>query len=216
MAIRFPCPFCKQPLEVDDHWAGQSVGCPFCERVVTAPEASTWSQSAITSARPAAPGTSFPGGATEGPSPADRPARSGAPWAFLWAISSGLVGLAGLFTWMNQVLIMVQAEVGPNPDQQELQEGLKTLMARGDAYAFSTTTVYLFLAGIVCGIVALTIGTRTILRPQRHRGLAIAACVIGMCCAFCQAILLLTAWASQAVPTTLPAEAAHSASLLAL
>src|SRR5580765_4777196 len=42
MPIRFVCPSCQQPLEIDDQWAGQSVACPYCNRVVTAPATSTW------------------------------------------------------------------------------------------------------------------------------------------------------------------------------
>ena len=41
MAIQFNCPGCRQPVEVDDEWAGQHVACPFCQRVVTAPSEST-------------------------------------------------------------------------------------------------------------------------------------------------------------------------------
>lgn len=41
MAIQFNCPGCRQPVEVDDEWAGQHVACPFCQRVVTAPNEST-------------------------------------------------------------------------------------------------------------------------------------------------------------------------------
>ncbi len=41
MAIQFNCPGCRQPVEVDDEWAGEHVSCPFCQRVVTAPAEST-------------------------------------------------------------------------------------------------------------------------------------------------------------------------------
>lgn len=41
MAVQFSCPACRQPIEVDDDWAGQHVACPFCQRVVTAPTQST-------------------------------------------------------------------------------------------------------------------------------------------------------------------------------
>ncbi len=41
MAIQFNCPGCRQPVEVDDEWAGEHVTCPFCQRVVTAPAEST-------------------------------------------------------------------------------------------------------------------------------------------------------------------------------
>ncbi len=41
MVIQFGCPGCHQPIEVDSQWAGAHVACPFCQRVVTAPTAST-------------------------------------------------------------------------------------------------------------------------------------------------------------------------------
>jgi hypothetical protein len=53
MAIRFACPSCRQPIEVDDNWANQSVGCPYCKKVVTAPAQSEWSSEQIHVAEPA-------------------------------------------------------------------------------------------------------------------------------------------------------------------
>jgi hypothetical protein len=41
MAIRFQCPACSQPIEVDDPWAGKAVICPYCRKTVTAPQEST-------------------------------------------------------------------------------------------------------------------------------------------------------------------------------
>ncbi len=41
MAIRFHCPACSQPIEVDDEWAGRAVACPYCRKTVTAPSQST-------------------------------------------------------------------------------------------------------------------------------------------------------------------------------
>jgi hypothetical protein len=55
MAIRFSCPACQQPLEIDDNWAGQSVACPYCRRVVNAPQASTWPGSDVPMAAPGWP-----------------------------------------------------------------------------------------------------------------------------------------------------------------
>lgn len=37
MAIQFFCAACHQPIEVDDDAANQSVTCPYCRKVVTAP-----------------------------------------------------------------------------------------------------------------------------------------------------------------------------------
>ena len=41
MAIRFQCPACSEPIEVDDEWSRQVVRCPYCQRTVTAPAEST-------------------------------------------------------------------------------------------------------------------------------------------------------------------------------
>lgn len=42
MAIRFQCPACAQPIEVDDEWASKAVACPYCRKTVTAPAESTF------------------------------------------------------------------------------------------------------------------------------------------------------------------------------
>lgn len=41
MAIRFQCPSCTQPIEIDDEWAGKLVACPYCRHSVAAPLTST-------------------------------------------------------------------------------------------------------------------------------------------------------------------------------
>ncbi len=42
MDVRFQCPACDQPIEVDGEWAGSAVACPYCQKTVTAPAASTF------------------------------------------------------------------------------------------------------------------------------------------------------------------------------
>lgn len=44
MAIRFLCSNCQKPIEIDDEWASKSVACPFCRTTVSAPEATTWTE----------------------------------------------------------------------------------------------------------------------------------------------------------------------------
>lgn len=41
MAIRFRCPSCDQPIEIDAEWASKPVACPYCRKTVTAPASST-------------------------------------------------------------------------------------------------------------------------------------------------------------------------------
>lgn len=52
MAIQFPCPSCAQPIEVDDEVAGREAACPYCQRVVTAPQQSTYAPRPFVEARP--------------------------------------------------------------------------------------------------------------------------------------------------------------------
>ncbi|MCH7700069.1 MAG: hypothetical protein IID37_00140 [Planctomycetes bacterium] len=42
MDVRFQCPACDQPIEVDGEWAGAAVACPYCQKTVTAPASSTF------------------------------------------------------------------------------------------------------------------------------------------------------------------------------
>src|SRR5687768_10334479 len=106
MIIRFQCPSCRQPLEIDQQWAGQSVACPYCKRVVSAPSSSTWhDQTEIPTARPAAPGFSPPpppaGGAIAMP---ERGNRAGA--AITLAILALIFMVAGIGIWMAMLTKM--------------------------------------------------------------------------------------------------------------
>src|SRR5512138_3207750 len=74
MAIRFACPSCRQPIEVDDNWAGQSVACPYCRNVVTAPSSSTWPGAEVPMANPA-------GGAFAAPPPPRDAVWQAAPYS---------------------------------------------------------------------------------------------------------------------------------------
>ncbi|MBI5865950.1 MAG: hypothetical protein HZB38_15885 [Planctomycetes bacterium] len=53
MAIQFRCAGCSQPIEVDDQYAGREAQCPYCRRVVTVPQQTTFDSSDTGLARPA-------------------------------------------------------------------------------------------------------------------------------------------------------------------
>ena len=102
MAIRFACPSCRQPIEIDNEWAGQSVGCPYCRKVVSAPHASTWPESQIpvgTPVRQPAEPILPPAGYT-GPAYGPRSGASAAPWALTLAITSAFLSIFGSMAWM--------------------------------------------------------------------------------------------------------------------
>ena len=68
MDVRFQCPACDQPIEVDGEWAGAAVACPYCQKTVTAPASSTFQPNVPPpTAQPlaGAPGA-YPGVATPG------------------------------------------------------------------------------------------------------------------------------------------------------
>lgn len=56
MAIQFVCAGCKQPIEVDAEWANQTIMCPYCRFVQTAPAESTFKPEAVHPAAPVQPG----------------------------------------------------------------------------------------------------------------------------------------------------------------
>ena len=118
MAIQFNCPGCRQPVEVDDEWAGEHVACPFCQRVVTAPAESTINalqDDLPPTARRLSP--SDPGGmiATE----AAAPPR----YNRLAVVGFGL-SLAAIFLLiLGQIMLQfVVDEMGPNPTFEEQQK----------------------------------------------------------------------------------------------
>ena len=52
MSIQFRCPSCSQPIEVDDQIAGHEAQCPYCRRVITVPNESTFDSPDVITARP--------------------------------------------------------------------------------------------------------------------------------------------------------------------
>ncbi|GMU83868.1 MAG: hypothetical protein AMXMBFR47_37380 [Planctomycetota bacterium] len=62
MAIQFACAGCRNPIEVDDVFAGKAAQCPYCNRVVTVPMESTLSSDdSVPIARPGTPPPPPPG-----------------------------------------------------------------------------------------------------------------------------------------------------------
>jgi hypothetical protein len=69
MPIRFRCPSCSQPIEVDADLAGKMARCPYCERVAAVPTESTLDAGPIATARPAGVAEPTPVGAPPPPPP---------------------------------------------------------------------------------------------------------------------------------------------------
>jgi hypothetical protein len=191
MAIRFLCPSCKQPLEIDQAWAGQSVACPYCQRVVNAPESSSWPSGNIPTASPARQAFDAP------PPPAGVPESAGvarkggsAGGALALAIIGAVLSIAAVFFWLLLLGEMVQRKVGvealnQNPDV--VRQAVQDILMAGQAPRHPFSTAALLIAA-VCSLAAVALGIRGLLLPERARGMAIAACLIGGMFLTCQCL----------------------------
>jgi hypothetical protein len=209
MALRFACPSCQQPIEIDDEWAGKSVGCPYCKKVVTAPTSSTWPPEQIPVATPV-------GSAFQPPSPPDeragywpgrvQPATSVAPWALTLSITSAILAVFAAAVWVLTIfgLAMQTAamkKLGPNPTPEQVQkampEAMQEITAGGHMPKSPLSTAAAIVGGL-CGIGGLALAIRALLWQQPRRGMAITACVISAAFTCCQGMLLLVSLAGQA------------------
>ena len=126
MAIRFSCPSCEQPIEVDDDWANQQVGCPYCQRMVSAPAASTLNVDTI----PTASGQ--PGGAfVPPPPPADAVGERETPLGRtrrigplgIYAFVAGAGALAAMLLWTILFMGWITENMDPEVfKSQKVQE----------------------------------------------------------------------------------------------
>ncbi|MCH8913676.1 MAG: hypothetical protein IIA33_08935 [Planctomycetes bacterium] len=159
MAIQFNCPGCRQPVEVDDEWAGEHVACPFCQRVVTAPAEST-----ITTLQHDLPPTarrlspSGPGGMVATDTAA--PPR----YNRLAVVGFGL-SLAAIFLLILSGILLqfIVDELGPNPTFQDQQEKTAEFMSDPETAGrimLGAGSLFLsfvcWLAGTIVSVIAAT------------------------------------------------------------
>lgn len=151
MAIQFFCVACRQPIEVDDVMANQTVTCPYCHKVVTAPAAS---EVGLQESSPVARTTS----SLTDPAPMEYatpiPQRPNTlSWVALGCTSLSLI----IYAVLIGTAISIAKGVGPNATpaeaqkrvQQEIQKrpGMQALSIVGSCVAP--------VIGIISGIVAL-------------------------------------------------------------
>lgn len=179
MAIRFLCPLCGQPVEIDDPWAGKLVACPFCRKTVTAPAESTLAlEAAVPTAAPFGPvagGPAYPAA----PYPADMPAVvESRNTAALVALVASVVSAASLLAAMIVMGINLSEVLGGDPTgmtQAEVNRTVQKYMMEQPTPPVWMVVVMLlmllsaagWLTAVICGVMGL--GRR------RRRGLAVAA-----------------------------------------
>jgi hypothetical protein len=197
MAIRFSCPSCNQPIEIEDTWAGQSVACPYCKNVVAAPAESNWPPDEVQMAAPTTsafappppPSAPTPAPQMEAWAPRPAPARSpSAGWALALAIISALLAVFGWIAWFGSIVGPVMEKLGPSPTEQEIQKEFQELVSSGQVPPNPTVAV-IGIVGLLCAIGGVVLGIWSILRSEPRRIMAVIACVIGACFLFCQVVL---------------------------
>ncbi|HXK86226.1 MAG: hypothetical protein GXW89_08135 [Phycisphaerae bacterium] len=210
MPIRFTCPSCQQPLEIDDTWGGQSVACPYCRRVITAPSSSTWPTGEVPMASPAGVGSGpteppasaaspppFQGFAPPPPPPGYasrseyRPPQSGlAGWALTLAIAGALLSGLATLLWLGMAGNLVMQKAGPNPTQEETSRIMREMLEQGQAPRHPVLSGAVLIATL-SSLAGLILGIRSLARQEPGRGLAITACVLGAMFLVCQTMLML-------------------------
>lgn len=193
MAIRFPCPDCRQPIEVDDVWALRPVICPYCRKTVVAPEYSTFVPPPELPV--ADPVSDQPSAATYADndvtqSPAGNPLAVVALLLALGAFALFFVAAIVLQPHMQELMPvaqgMVEAMRAGQPD--ELLRIQNEFLARHNgmpawlvaAFVIDIGACLAWLAGVICGLIALR-------RPQRRR-MAVGALIVSgllpvfLCC----------------------------------
>lgn len=178
MAIQFNCPGCRQPVEVDDEWAGQHVACPFCQRVVTAP-----SESTINTLQHGLP----PTGRKLSPMTAGGAIATHAAamprYNRLAVVGFGLSLAAILLLMLSGILMQFAAdEIGQNSTFQENQKKVAELLSSPETAGRMLLGLASFLLGLVCWLAGVIISviavTRTALPGHRLAIFGIACSVL--------------------------------------
>jgi len=204
MAIRFDCPSCRQPIEVDDSWAGQSVACYYCRNVVTAPDKSTWPPGNIPTAVPASNSTESDVPATQWPSPpphvssspaADASGHS-AVWALVLSLTGGVLAFVGWMAWFASLAMRIADRIGTNATETEIQQELQKILLSGQGYDMPASAIVIFIVGLSCAAIGLWLAIRCLLTQSSHRVVAIIACIISVGVLLCQIVPMLSAMAA--------------------
>ncbi|NOS99119.1 MAG: hypothetical protein HOP29_00650 [Phycisphaerales bacterium] len=183
MAVQFECPSCRNPIEIDDPWAGRTVACPYCRNAVTAPAQSTYTASdAPAPARAVQPSKPLAEGSLAAPGARRNPI---AVWAFVISFTSVAFLVVGAILLEMRLL----EEVGTHASPEDINKHiLKFADPRNpdrwpvwftSIMAMVFVGVLLWVAGLVCSVIGF--------REPRNRGFAVA----GLCLSFALPLLIL-------------------------
>jgi hypothetical protein len=193
MAIQFFCPACHQPIEVDDDAANQSVTCPYCRKVVTAPFSTDPAvrRAGDASARMAAP----PGGAGLGPSadqvaPGLLPLGPESPFGQApagvnvvgWiSLVCGALCLISLCVAISVVMAVIRAEGLSQP--AEIQEYFAEQQRSGNPPPKIMAAGMVLCLGFAAGLASLVTGIIGVISKKQPRWPAVVGLVVAACMA---------------------------------
>lgn len=165
MPIQFRCNQCDQPIEVDEAYARQAVTCPYCRRVVTAPDQSTFVATAIPTARPTYSDTNAASAYAQNvpPPPFGVPATNprslaAKSWgnAALACASLGVMMFVGLMIWGFSLALQYYKEHGEPPTSPAAEQYLNERTNPAVALASSCATLLFATAALVLSIISLS------------------------------------------------------------
>lgn len=189
MAIRFHCSQCGQAIEIDDEWAQREVACPYCEKTIRAPAASTIGQpSEMPTASPISEGQITPDSVPGMAPPPVPPASSNR-----LAVVSLVLGCAVLVqvVWAGMILAghSMEFEMVQERAEELRKEGMGQVQASQKALAefykdyggmppgwmiasgsLFLTSLLTWLATLICALIAV--------RRPVGRGFAVAALLL--------------------------------------
>lgn len=184
MPIRFACPGCQQPIEVDDEWASQQVGCPYCRQVVSAPTESTLQMNAV----PTAVGGAGDAFAPPPPPPGARPVASGIAGPSAGgrslgrlAFASAAAGAVLTIIWWVMFANFLAEHIDFNAVQEQdlaTQQRIAQEVMQQHGQELRPLAAYP-LIGSLAGAMGIVLGITMLLRNDPRKGLAIFSVVLG-------------------------------------
>jgi hypothetical protein len=151
MAIQFFCVACRQPIEVDDVMANQTVTCPYCRKVVTAPAAT---DATFRDNPPIARTPETVAGPPPLPYAVEMPSGPNRwSWASLVCISITMICLAIYIGVIYNIARSLPKDANPQQTNKLL---MQEMQARPGLQIILTTGLCVTpVIAVICGIVAL-------------------------------------------------------------
>ncbi len=167
MAIQFFCVACRQPIEIDDEFANQTVTCPYCRKVVTAP--ATTDQTIQDNPPIAAPSDVATTPASPTIASEALPRKNVLGWTSLVSVSVTLVIIAILIGIQVSIFKSLPPDTRPQDASKAINEEIQK--RSGVVFLSILGSCVTPLIAVVCGIVGLV-------KRERPRWPAITSLVI--------------------------------------